>query len=294
MSTFDVAELIAALQSARNTIRTKLQELGLVPTTAKLEDCASAIEAIENKGAVQATVREGDTYTIPKGYHNGSGTVSGVAGGGNYSLQSKSVTPTKKQQNVTPESGYYGLSDVTVNPIPEQYQDTSPVTANAPDVLANKIIVGADGKVIAGSMVNNGDIERTIDTETTSVDIPVGYHSGYGKVSVVTEMKNVTPTKELQKVSASEGKVISSVTVEAIPEKYVDSTDADAVAAHILKDKTAYVDGEKVVGSMPDNGAVALTIDGLAKTSVNIPIGYHNGNGTISLTDDIANALAAI
>lgn len=290
----DVSELIVALQTARNTIRTKLQELGLVTTTAKLEDCASAIEAIENKGAVQATVKEGETYNIPKGYHNGSGTVSAVSGGGNYSLQSKSVTPTKNQQNVTPESGYYGLSDVTVLPIPEQYQDTSTVTATAEDVLANKIIVTADGKAVAGSMVNNDAIERIVDTVTTSVEIPKGYHSGYGKVSVVTETKNVTPTKSQQTVSATEGRVISSVTVEAIPDKYVDTSDADATATHILNGKTAYVNGKKETGTMPDKGAVALTIDGLSVTSIAIPQGYHSGEGTVSLTDDIAKALAAI
>lgn len=290
----DISTLIAAIQSARNTIRTKLQELGLVTSTAKLADCATAIDAMENRGAVQAIVKEGETYAIPKGWHNGSGTVSGAPGGGNYSLQSKSVTPTKNQQNVTPESGYYGLSDVTVLPIPEQYQDTSPVTATAPDVLANKIIVTADGKVVAGTMVNNGDVERTLDTVNTSFTIPQGYHSGYGKIGVITETKSATPTKSAQTISATEGKVLSSVAVEPIPDIYVDTREADAIAAEILKDKIVFVDGEKVVGTMPDNGAVDLKIDGMSTTSVAIPIGYHNGSGTVSLTNDIEEALAAI
>jgi len=126
-----IAAEIARIQTARNTIRTKLNDLSLVPTTADIEDCAAAVSGIENRGAVQANVQEGDTYTIPKGYHNGSGTVSGVAGGGNYSLQEKSVTPTKQQQSVTADSGYYGMSSVTVAPIPEAYQDVTPVTAAA-------------------------------------------------------------------------------------------------------------------------------------------------------------------
>ena len=93
---------LSRLQTARNKIRTKLIALGLVTATAKLDDCASAVDGISNQGAVSATVQEGDTYTIPAGYHNGSGTVSGVAGGGNYKLQSKTVSPTKAQQAVTP------------------------------------------------------------------------------------------------------------------------------------------------------------------------------------------------
>ena len=110
---------LSRIQTARNTLRAKAVELGIAQSTAKLDTLAAAFEDVDNVGAVSATVREGDTYTIPKGYHNGSGTVSGVAGGGNYTLQSKTATPTKKQQNVTPDSGYYGLSDVTVAAIPE-------------------------------------------------------------------------------------------------------------------------------------------------------------------------------
>ena len=88
-----IATELAKLQTARNKIRTKLVALGLVTAAAKLDDCATAVDGISNQGAVSATVQEGDTYTIPAGYHNGSGTVSGVEGGGNYKLQSKTVAP---------------------------------------------------------------------------------------------------------------------------------------------------------------------------------------------------------
>ena len=126
-----IATEISRIQSDRNTIRNKLIDFGLAESTANLDALAAAVDGIANQGAVSATVQEGDTYTIPKGYHNGSGTVSGVAGGGNYNLQSKSVTPTKQQQAVTPDAGYYGLSDVTVGAIPAAYQDVSSVTAAA-------------------------------------------------------------------------------------------------------------------------------------------------------------------
>lgn len=286
---------ITRIQSARNKIRTKLVELGLVTTTDKLDILASAIEGIINRGAVSAQVQEGDTYTIPKGYHNGSGTVSGVSGGGNYSLQSKTVTPTKQQQNVTPDSGYYGLSDVTVNPIPSNYQDTSVVTAGADDVLANKIIVDADGNIITGTMPNNGAVSKTLDANNGNqiYTVPKGYHSGTGSVKIVLETKSITPTKSSQDVTPTSGKVLSKVTVGAIPDNFIDTTDADAVATDILADKTAYVNGVKVTGTMPNNGGITDTIDGLTITSIEIPSGYTSG-GTISLTNDIETALAAI
>lgn len=185
-----VAAQISRIQQDRNTIRTKLVELGMAQNTDDLDKLAIAIDGIENRGAVSVTVQEGDTYTIPKGYHNGSGTVSGVSGGGSYNLQSKSITPTKNQQNVTPDSGFYGLSDVTVGAIPEVYQDVSTVTAGAADVLTGKIIVDATGKPTPGTMPNNGALALTIDGLTaTSVAIPAGYTSG-GTVSLTDDIEN--------------------------------------------------------------------------------------------------------
>lgn len=288
-----VATYINSIESSRNTIRNKLVELGLVASTAKLDALAAAIEDIVNQGAVSVTVQEGSTYTIPKGYHNGSGTVSGVSGGGNYTLQSKTATPTKKQQNITPDNGYYGLSDVTVGAIPEAYQDVSSVTAAAGDVLTGKVIVLADGTVSTGTMANNGAVSKTLDTTTITYTIPNGYHSGTGTVKIVLETKTVTPTKSAQEITPTTGKVLSKVTVEAIPDNYVDTTDGDATAAELLDGKFAYVDGVKVEGTMPNNGAIAATIDGLTTTSYAVPAGYTSG-GTVSLTDDIETALAAI
>ena len=288
-----VATYINSIESSRNTIRNKLVELGLVASTAKLDALAAAVEDIVNQGAVSVTVQEGSTYTIPKGYHNGSGTVSGVSGGGNYTLQSKTATPTKKQQNITPDIGYYGLSDVTVGAIPEAYQDVSSVTAAAGDVLTGKVIVLADGTVSTGTMANNGAVSKTLDSTTITYTIPNGYHSGTGTVKIVLETKTVMPTKSAQEITPTTGKVLSKVTVEAIPDNYVDTTDGDATAAELLDGKFAYVVGVKVEGTMPNNGAIAATIDGLTTTSYAVPAGYTSG-GTVSLTNDIETALAAI
>ena len=288
-----IATEISRLQTSRNTIRTKLVELGLAASTAQMDALATAIESIVNRGAVSATVQEGDTYTIPAGYHNGSGTVSGVAGGGSYTLQSKTATPTKKQQNITPDSGYYGLSDVTVAMIPDNYQDVSSVTAAAGDVMTGKVIVLADGTVTTGTMPNNGAVSQTLDAVTITYTIPKGYHSGAGTVKIALETKTVTPTKAAQDIVPTAGKVLSKITVEAIPDNYIDTSDADAVAANLLVDKTAYVKGAKIEGTMANNGAVSQTMDGLTTTSVTIAAGYTSG-GTVSLTDAIETALAAV
>ena len=281
----NIAKSIESITNSRNTIRNKLIDFGLAQNNDQLAALATAISGIVDNGSVQANVKEGETYRIPKGYHDGSGTVSGVAGGGNYNLQSKTVTPTKAQQPITADEGYYGLSDVTVKAIPEAYQDVTAVTATAADVLATKVIVDATGRVTTGTMPNNGAVSKTLDSTTTNYAIPAGYHSGTGSVNVVTETKTLTPTKSQQVVSATSGKVISSVTVNAIPGNYIDTTDATATAATILDGETAYVGGVKVEGTMPNNGAAEKTLT-TTETRYTIPEGYHNGEGTVIIVPE--------
>lgn len=289
-----IATQINRIEANRNTIRDKLVELGMATTTDKLDTLAAAIENLVNRGAVSVTVQEGDTYTIPAGYHNGSGTVSGVAGGGNYNLQSKTATPTKKQQSITPDSGYYGLSDVTVAAIPEAYQNVSSVTAGAGDVLAGKVIVLADGTVVTGTMTNNGSVSKVLSVESTSYTVPAGFHNGQGKVTISLETKTATPTKSQQKITPTAGKVLSEVTVEPIPSAYQDVTGVTATSSDVLYGKTIVTESGDVVGSMVDQGAIVGSINGLTQTSFSVPKGFHNGNGTVNLSSDVEDALAAI
>ena len=191
------------------------------------------------------------------------------------------------------DGGYYGLSDVTVAAIPDIYQDVSSVTAAAGDVLANKIIVTAGGAVTPGTMPNNGTVTKTLDTSTTGYTIPAGYHSGSGSEKLVTEEKSVTPTKSSQMVNQTTGKVLAKVTVGAIPTEYITTGDATAVAANLLLGKTAYADGAKITGTMPDTGAMDESFDGLTATSCKVPAGYTSG-GTVRLTSDIEDALSTI
>ena len=57
-----------------------------------------------------------------------------------------------------------------------------------------------------------------------------------------------------------------------------DTSDADVSAAEILATKTAYANGNKLTGSMPNNGAVTLEIDD-KEDEITIPAGYHDGSG---------------
>lgn len=60
------------------------------------------------------------------------------------------------------------------------------------------------------------------------------------------------------------------------------TSDATATAAELLKGKTAYRNGEKFTGTMPNNAAVHGLIS--AKSGLyNIPQGYHDGGGYVEI-----------
>lgn len=185
-----ISTQITRITNDRNTIRSKLVDLGLASANDTLDALASAVSGIANKGTPSATIGSGESYTIAPGYYKG-GTVSATGGSGDYTLQAKTnITPSLTQQVISADSGYYGLSSVTINAIPSNYKDTSVVDAVAGDVLANKIIVDASGNTVAGTMVNNGAVVASIDgLVTTSYTIPAGYHNGSGTVSLTNSIE---------------------------------------------------------------------------------------------------------
>ena len=68
------------------------------------------------------------------------------------------------------------------------------------------------------------------------------------------------------------------------------TTDADATASEILDGKYAYVNKNKIEGSMPNNGAVNGTISTKDQTYT-IPAGYHSGLGGVSISQTERNKI---
>lgn len=64
----------------------------------------------------------------------------------------------------------------------------------------------------------------------------------------------------------------------------VNSQDATVKVAEMLDGKTAYAKGTKLTGTMPNNGAVSLTISTLDQ-EVSIAQGYHDGSGKVTILD---------
>lgn len=211
-------------------------------------------------------------------------------------MQTKSVTPTKEQQSISPDQGYYGLSAVTVGAIPENYQDVSATTTEEGDVRANKVFIKSDGTTATGTLTDNGAVSKVLDAtkDNQSYTVPKGIHNGKGAVSIVLENKAATPAKAAQDITPTAGKVLGKVSVAAIPAKYQDVSGVTAAAEDVVEGKKIVAaDGSVVEGAMADNGTLTGTIDGLTTTSYTIPAGKTSG-GTVSLTNAIETALAAI
>jgi hypothetical protein len=179
-----VASQLTRLQTLKGTVRTKLIALGIISdSSATLDDCATAINNITNNAAVSATLDiSTKSYTIPAGYHNGSGAVA-------LTTEVKTATPSGVSQDIVPSAGKV-LEKVTVDPISASYANVSGVTAVEANVLAPKLFVKANGQQVAGSMVDNGAVAATINgTTVTSYTVPAGYHSGAGTVSLTNDIE---------------------------------------------------------------------------------------------------------
>lgn len=270
-----ISSYISDISKNRNTLRDKAIALKLknVTETSKLADVTTAIDGIEIKSGITAQVVEGKTYTIPAGYHDGTTIVQGISDitgdKEKYKTQDKTVTPTKSVQAISSDAGYYALGTVTVNAIPDKYRDVSSVTATSANVLSGKIAYGLDANgnkaEITGAMANNGAILEALNTTTTSYTIPAGYHNGSGKVSITLEEKSATPGDSAQTITPASGKVLSKVTVAAVPDTYTHASDATIGAGDVLSGKIAYgydsTTGKpkKITGIMLNHGAAKLT-----------------------------------
>ena len=139
------------------------------------------------------------------------------------------VIPSNEEQNIPiPEN----TTNILVKPINMEDADVLPG-----DILNGKYAYNNTGK-IQGTMPNNGELNYTPSTENQT--IPSGYTSG----------GTVNGDSNLLSENIKSGVQIFDV-VGTYEGSGIDTSDADAMASDITINKTAYVNGEKITGTLP-------------------------------------------
>ena len=192
-------------------------QIGTIAATAKVT--ASAADVLEGKIIVDSDGNEvtgsmanhaavsallnpiNSSYTIAEGYHDGNGIVR-------VNAMSKSTTPSKERQ-ILDGLAYvnpFFLSSVTVEPIPEKYQDVSKVTASAEDVLEGKVFVDAQGNAVMGTLAagSAGGSTEDVIWVGTATDGAANSQVGSGIIRYVTFM-NYDGTVEYGRKSVIQG-----------------------------------------------------------------------------------------
>lgn len=215
------------------------------------------------------------------------GFVTGGASGA--SLQSKTVSPSESTQTVSPDSGYDGLSKVTVNAISSTYIGSDVTKKSAatytPGTSDQSI---ASGQYLNGTQTIKGDSNLTAANIKSGIKIfnvtgsYAGSSSGGNTPSLQT--KTVTPSESAQTVSPDSGyDGLSSVTVNAVSKTYVGSgVTKKAAATYTPKTSDQSIaSGQYLSGTQTIKGDANL-VAGNIKSGVSIfgVTGTYAGSGS--------------
>ena len=171
----------------------------------------------------------------------GSEKVSIFAGAGAAQMQEKSVTPTESQQTVTPDTGYDGLTKVTVGAVSSTYIGSKVTKKSAQTYTpgtSNQTI--GSGQYLSGAQTIKGDSNLVAGNIRSGVSIFGVTGTVVAASSPNLQTKTVTPRTSSQTVRPDSGyDGLSQVTV---------SGDSNLVSGNIVSGKTIFgVPGSVVI-----------------------------------------------
>lgn len=171
----------------------------------------------------------------------GSEKVSIFAGAGAAQMQEKSVTPTESQQTVTPDTGYDGLTKVTVGAVSSTYIGSKVTKKSAQTYTpgtSNQTI--GSGQYLSGAQTIKGDSNLVAGNIRSGVSIFGVTGTVVAASSPNLQTKTVTPRTSSQTVRPDSGyDGLSQVTV---------SGDSNLVSGNIVSGKTIFgVSGSVVI-----------------------------------------------
>ena len=194
----DLATLIGQVETGVDTSDATASAAEILSGETAYVNGEKVTGTMANRGAVSQRLSTSTTsYTVPAGYHNGSGKVS-------ITTEEKTVTPSSSVQTITPSSGKV-LSKVTVNA--STGVDTSDATAAAGDILSGKTAY-VKGSKVTGTIASKSSSDLTASGAT--VTVPAGHYASQATKSVSTATQ-ATPSISVD----SAGKITASATQSA-------------------------------------------------------------------------------
>lgn len=230
-------------------------------------------------------------------------------GSENLKLQSKTVRPSRTEQTITPDTDYNGLSSVVVEGSANldsknimygvkifDYKGTATMDADAKDY---EIMKGKTAYVY-GNKITGTYEPPTFTTQKKSVTpsatqqviVPDSGYDGLSQVTVSGDT-NLTPANIRKDIS-----IFGVTGTMETPSGGTDTSDATATADDIAKDKTAYVNGEKITGTLKKPGFSTTKVDYfVASGTYAVPYvrmtTHTTSDGIFRKTDDVILAVAA-
>lgn len=195
-------------------------------------------------------------------------------------LQQKTVTPTTSQQNVTPDSGYDGLSKVTVNAMPTATQATPSITVSTDGLITASATQGA-GYVASGTKSATKQLTvqaaKTITPSTSSQTAVASGRYTTGTVTVKGDANLIAAN--IKKgvsifgiVGTYEGGVTTDVDIDAIG--YTDNTRWSTTDGTIRTGASGYTTINKIPFARASGQTMIVTLGGIAWTDSALPTQY--------------------